>query len=319
MTVQGLVKKLQPDEMPHRGGAEGGGAPQGVEGGLGGVPHHPPPAPPPQNILGQIFLRTFDPSKIFSCAFGGNRFRPKIFFGAFGASKHSAPPGSSPPPPPPVPSLNKVRGGGTFSIDGNAELHEPGPASPLCPAPSPCQGMRYIIQCLEEQCPWPGRPAPPQKRASPVDAPHDDPAPLRGAPWPGHPSPSPSPGPGDREADPGEGAGPGPARRVQCPACVQQKPAGRGRQDLEEILASPVDKEAVVSEWKGMFVHLKLGKRSHLSEVCAGAVLGLRDRGWGMRGLGMRQGVFRMIENRVWGGGVPPMPLPPVPRRKGPL
>ena len=50
-------------------------------------PPSPPPVDPPLEISGQNFLWAFGRSKIFS---GANCFRPKIFFGAFGASKNSA-------------------------------------------------------------------------------------------------------------------------------------------------------------------------------------------------------------------------------------
>ena len=43
MTVQGPVKKLQPDRMSHRGG-----------GGFAGIPRHTPPPRPPKR-LGQVF------------------------------------------------------------------------------------------------------------------------------------------------------------------------------------------------------------------------------------------------------------------------
>ena len=53
----------------------------------GGVPHHLLPPPPPK----QIFFRAVGQSNIFSGTFNANQFRPKKLFGAFGASKDSAP------------------------------------------------------------------------------------------------------------------------------------------------------------------------------------------------------------------------------------
>ena len=90
VTVQGPVKKQQPDGMSHRGG----GLPpldplppplKQCPGG-GGVPPHPP-THPPFKMLCQIFLWAFGGSEVFSGAFRANWFRPKIFFGAFAASK----------------------------------------------------------------------------------------------------------------------------------------------------------------------------------------------------------------------------------------
>ena len=46
----------------------------------------------PFKRLGQMFFWAFGQSKFFSGALGGSRFRPKIFFGSFSASKNSAPP-----------------------------------------------------------------------------------------------------------------------------------------------------------------------------------------------------------------------------------
>ena len=58
--------------------------------------------PPPL----QNFLRVFGQSKIFSGAFGPSQFRPKNFFGAFGASNNSGSPegggGGVPPTAPPT-------------------------------------------------------------------------------------------------------------------------------------------------------------------------------------------------------------------------
>ena len=83
VTVQGPVKEQQPDGMSHRGG-EGGPT----------HPTHPPWTPPISKIhqRGQVFFRAFGRSKMFSGAFGANSSKPKIFFGALGASKNSAPP-----------------------------------------------------------------------------------------------------------------------------------------------------------------------------------------------------------------------------------
>ena len=88
--------------------------------GLGGshTPPHSPWTPPPLKHLGQIFLRAFGRSKIISGAFGPNWFRPKNFFGAFGASKKLSTTGgevgwTQPPhspktqPPPPKKSPGK--------------------------------------------------------------------------------------------------------------------------------------------------------------------------------------------------------------------
>ena len=53
----------------------------------------------------RIFLRVFGQSKIFSGPFGARQFRPKNFFGAFGASNNSGSPPPAPPPPPPPNSI----------------------------------------------------------------------------------------------------------------------------------------------------------------------------------------------------------------------
>ena len=50
---------------------------------LGGGGLTPPPlGPPPPKAIGQIFLRAFGQSNIFSGAFGASQFRPNNFFGA---------------------------------------------------------------------------------------------------------------------------------------------------------------------------------------------------------------------------------------------
>ena len=46
----------------------------------GGTPRTPPTPPP--YVIGQIFLRVFSQSKIFSGAIGSSQFRPNSFFGA---------------------------------------------------------------------------------------------------------------------------------------------------------------------------------------------------------------------------------------------
>ena len=48
-------------------------------------------SPPPHKKLAQISLRAFGRSKILSGTFGAKRFRPKVFFAAFAASKNAAP------------------------------------------------------------------------------------------------------------------------------------------------------------------------------------------------------------------------------------
>ena len=61
-------------------------------------------------MIGQNFLQVFSQSKIFSDAFSASQFRPKNFFGAFGASNNSGSPeggGSPPQPHPPTPPLSK--------------------------------------------------------------------------------------------------------------------------------------------------------------------------------------------------------------------
>ena len=60
-------------------------------------------------MIGQIFLRVFGQSKIFSRAFGASQFRPKKFFGAFRASNNSGSPQGVPPtaPPPPPTALKE--------------------------------------------------------------------------------------------------------------------------------------------------------------------------------------------------------------------
>ena len=63
-------------------------------------PPPPPPRPKPLKRLGQIFFRAIGRSKVFSGTFGTNYFRPEIFFGAFSASKNSAPPEGLDPLPP---------------------------------------------------------------------------------------------------------------------------------------------------------------------------------------------------------------------------
>ena len=59
--------------------------------------------PPPSYVIGQIFLRVFSQSKIFSGAFGASQFRPKTFFGASNNSGCPEGGGSPPQPHPPTP------------------------------------------------------------------------------------------------------------------------------------------------------------------------------------------------------------------------
>ena len=114
----------------------------------GGDPPLDPPShtpPPPFKILGQIFLQAFGQSKLFSGDFRDNSFRPKLFFGAFGASKNSAPPeggceGWNPPPSPTAPWAEpwlRVQLGNSPGAKpwGKATQTEVPPAAP---APSPC-------------------------------------------------------------------------------------------------------------------------------------------------------------------------------------
>ena len=66
-----------------------------------------PPPPPLLSDWAKVFLRVFGQSKIFSGAFAASQFRPKNFFGAFGASNNSGSPAGGGPPtaPPPPPHL----------------------------------------------------------------------------------------------------------------------------------------------------------------------------------------------------------------------
>ena len=59
--------------------------------------------PPPPKVIGQIFLRVFSQSKIFSGAFGASQFRPKKFFGA--SNNSGSPAGGGSPHSPWTPPL----------------------------------------------------------------------------------------------------------------------------------------------------------------------------------------------------------------------
>ena len=61
-------------------------------GGGSDTPHPLGPPPPPSQVIGQIFLRVFGQSKIFSGAFAASQFTAKTFFGAFGAPNNSGSP-----------------------------------------------------------------------------------------------------------------------------------------------------------------------------------------------------------------------------------
>ena len=114
MTVQGPIKKQQPDAMSHGGGES-----------------HTPPSPP-LNRLGQIFFRAFGGSKIFSSAPIG---WTKNSFGASNTQHHHGEGGWDPPPsgpthPPlpldrsPAPKLcaaRRKRGGGGAEKRGGGE------------------------------------------------------------------------------------------------------------------------------------------------------------------------------------------------------
>ena len=89
------VKRMLCSEGGVAGGG-GGGSCTTPPPGPPGSPHPMPPPPPPPHApplkrLGQIFVRAFGRSKIFSAPFGANwfRFGPKVFFSA---SNNSAPP-----------------------------------------------------------------------------------------------------------------------------------------------------------------------------------------------------------------------------------
>ena len=69
-------------------------------------------------MIEQVFLQVFSQSKIFSGAFGASQFRPKNFFGAFGASNNSGSPEGGSPLQPPPPPLSKTLGRTGASIPG---------------------------------------------------------------------------------------------------------------------------------------------------------------------------------------------------------
>ena len=99
-------KWLRGEMKKHQGPAQSFASQLSISCGEGGglTPPPPPHPPPPFHVIGPIFLRVFGQSKIFSGAFGASQFRPKNFFGPFGASINSgSPEGGVPPQPPPPP------------------------------------------------------------------------------------------------------------------------------------------------------------------------------------------------------------------------
>ena len=83
-------------------------------------------------MIGQIFLRVFSQSKIFSGAFGASQFTPKNFFGTFSASNNSGSP---------------EEGGG---VPPNSPTHPPTP--PWTPPPSGKLCQRNAVCPLGTLC-----------------------------------------------------------------------------------------------------------------------------------------------------------------------